>query len=80
MPPEYVTTDVYLSAFLCHKGAVLCEFRRLGPKKVEFRFATGPELHSLLRLYWGGRLTPVIPSELFLILRRLRNLSINKYD
>lgn len=81
MPPaEYVTTDFYLSAFLCHKGATLLGLRRLGPKKVEFRFEAGEHLHGLLRLYWGGTLTPVVPWELFLCLRRLKNLSINKYE
>lgn len=80
MPPEYVTTDIYLSAFLCHKSANFLGLKRLGPKKVEFRFAANAEVHSLLRLYWSGHLTPVIPWELFMCLRRLKNLSINKYE
>lgn len=77
---EYVTTDFYLSAFLCHRGATLLGLRRLGPKKVEFRFATGEQLHVLLRLYWGGGLTLVIPWELFTCYHRLKCLSIDRYD
>jgi hypothetical protein len=78
--PEYVTTDLYLAAFLRHRGAVLTGLRRLGPKKVELRFEATPELHDLLRLYWSGVLTPVVPWELFMTLRQLKNDSINKYD
>jgi hypothetical protein len=80
MPPEYVTTDIYLSAFLCFKGATLQGLKRLGQKRVEFRFLANAELHSLIRLYWSGHLTPVVPWELFMCLRRLKNLSINKYE
>ena len=78
MPPEYVTTDLYLSAFLCHRGATLTGLKRLGPKRVEFRFVATAEVHS--HLYWSGHLTPLIPWELFMCLRRLKNLSINKYE
>lgn len=77
--PEYVTTDIYLSSFLLHRGATLTGLRRLGEKRVEFRFATGPGLHTLLRLYWSGEHTPVVPWELFMSLRRLKNASINRY-
>ena len=80
MPPEHVTTDLYLSAFLCHKGATFLGLKRLGQKKVEFRFAADEHLHDLLRLYWSGDLTPVIPCELLQCLRRLKNASINKYE
>ena len=78
--PQYVTTDIYLASFLRHRGAALTGLRRLGPKKVELRFAADADLHALLRLYWSGVLTPVVPWELFMTLRQLRNDSINKYD
>src|SRR4051812_40516829 len=80
MPAEYITTDFYLSSFLCHKGATLVGLRRLGTKKVEFRFETGEQLHQLLRLYWSGNLTPVIPWELFMCLKKLKCLSIDRYE
>jgi hypothetical protein len=76
----YVTTDFYLAAFLYYKGATFLGLRRLGTKKVEFRFETGEQLHQFLRLYWSGCLTLVIPWELFLAYRRLKNESINKYE
>lgn len=78
--PEYITSDFYLAAFLCHRGATLSSLRRLGPKKVLFRFKTGPQLHELLRLYWSGNLTPVIPWELFMCYHRLKCLSIDRYE
>ena len=74
--PEYTTTDIYLAAFLCHRGARFQGLRRLGPKKVEFRFVTGRNLHDLLRLYWSGQLTPVIPWELMMWHYKLKCLSI----
>jgi hypothetical protein len=77
---QYLTTDIYLAAFLCHRSATLMNLRRLGPKKVEFYFTANADLHALLRLYWSGHLTPVVPWEMFLCLRRLKNLSINKYE
>ena len=80
MPPEHLTTDIYLSAFLCHKGATLQGLTRLGQKRVEFRFLANAELHALIRLYWSGHLTPVVPWELLQCLRRLKNASINKYE
>lgn len=54
---EYVTTDIYLASFISHRGATLTGLRRLDPKKIEFKFVAGPELHDLLRLYWSCRLT-----------------------
>jgi hypothetical protein len=77
--PEYVTTDIYLSSFLLHRGATLTGLRRLGEKRVEFRFATGPDLHSHLRHYWSGESVPVVPWQLFMDLRRLKSESINRY-
>ncbi len=78
MPAEYVTTDIYLAAFLCSRGIALRGMRRAGPKRVEFRFVASADVHALLRLYWTGHLTPIVPWELFLYLRRLKNLSIAK--
>lgn len=80
LPPEYVTMDFFLAAFLVHKGGTLRSLRRHGPKKVEFRFATGEQLHALLRLYWSGNVVPVIPWEMFLCYHRLKCLSIDRYD
>jgi len=76
--PEYKTTDIYLSSFLCHRSARLTRLKRVGPKKVEFRFEADSALHDLLRLYWSGTLTPVVPWELFQCLHRLRCLSITR--
>lgn len=78
LTPEYRTTDIYLSSFLCHRSARLTGLQRLGPKKVEFRFAASPALHDLLRLYWRGQLTPVVPWELFMCHHKLKCLSITR--
>ena len=51
--PHYVTHDTYLSAFVLNQGASLAGHRRIGPKKVEFRFLADRRLHELLRLYWS---------------------------
>ncbi len=74
--PLYCTTDIYLSSFLCHRSAKFIGLQRLGPKKVEFRFEADRELHDLLRLYWSGQLTPVVPWELFMFHYKLKCLSI----
>lgn len=79
-PASYLTTDIYLAAFLDHKGIDLLGLRRLGPKKVEFRFATDRETHNLIRLFGSDQFVSVIPRELFGSLRRLKNSSINRYD
>lgn len=76
--PIYTTTDIYLASFLFYRGMTFIGCERLRPKKVEFRFATGPDLHALLRLFWSGQRTPVVPSELFACLHRLRCLSIER--
>lgn len=76
--PEYTTTDLYLSAFLCHRAAKLTSLKRIGPKKVEFRFEANAALHDLLRLYWSGALTAVVPWELFMCHHKLRCLSITR--
>src|SRR4051794_33312751 len=64
--PHYVTNDTYLAAFLVNRGGSLAGLRRIGPKKMEYRFIATRELHDLLRLYWNE-----IP--LTLIARRLFN-------
>ncbi len=69
---EHATTDIYLTSFLVHRGSVLHGLRRLGPKRVEFRLAADARLHRLLRLYWGGAVTPVVPWELFATYHRLK--------
>ena len=74
--PQYMSTDRYLASFLCFRGAVLLSHRRVGPKTVEFFFRANEELRELLRFYWSGQLTPIIPSEVFASLHRLKCLSI----
>ena len=76
LPPRYTTHDPYLASFLCFRGASLAGLMRIGPKKVAFQFEANEHLHDLLRLYWSGRLTSLIPSELFATLHRLKCLSI----
>lgn len=76
--PIYTTTDIYLASFLCYRGGNFQGCRRIRPKKVEFRFVTGRELHDLLRLYWSCRLTPIEPALLLASLHRLRCLSITR--
>lgn len=76
--PHYTTHDPYLSSFLCYRGSTLADCERIGPKTVEFGFLTGADLHDLLRLYWSGQPTPVVPARLFGCLRRLKSMSINR--
>ncbi len=73
--PVYRTTDPYLSAFLLCEGAALTGRTRLGPKRVEFRFAADERLHGLLRLYWRGHPLPFVPARLFAALRQLKSRS-----
>jgi hypothetical protein len=75
---QYITTDRYLASFLHFRGAALEGLRRLGPKKIEFRFRADPRLHELLRLYWSGQLTPIVPSLLFQSLQKLKSLSLER--
>ncbi len=74
----YTTTDIYLASFLCYKGRVFQGCKRLKPKKVEFRFATGRELHDLLRLYWSCQPILIEPALVFASLHQLRCLSITR--
>jgi len=73
--PHYVTNDPYLASFILSEGAVLAGLKRLGPKKVEFRFLADRQLHDLLRLYWSGVQTLVVPARLFGVLRWLKKRS-----
>ena len=75
-PPHYTTTDRYLSSFILYHRAALISCTRLGPKKVEYRFRSDRRLHELLRLYWSGLPTPVVPRRLFAALQRLKSLSL----
>ncbi len=61
--PQYVTTDWYLASFVLCQGIPLTGWRRIGPKKVEFRFPAGQRLHDALRLYWAGVPTIVVPAH-----------------
>ena len=74
--PEYVTTDLHLASFLYCRGAALVGCTRLRPKKYQFRFAADRDLHALLRLYWSGALTPVIPAVLLATPQRLKSRAL----
>lgn len=74
-PPYYHTNDPYLASFVLNQGAVLVRYRRLGPKKVEFRFLADQKLHWLLFLYWHKVRTLVVPASLFDTLRKLKKRS-----
>lgn len=74
--PLYRTTDIYLACFLLHCEAVLVGCRRLRPKKSEFQFAADQRLHQLLRLYWSGLPTPVVPSRLLGTLKYLKRRAL----
>jgi hypothetical protein len=73
--PEYRTTDTYLAAFLVSQGIDLAGFRRIGPKKVEFRFPAGRRLHGLLRVYWSGEPVLFTLARLFAAHRQLKSKS-----
>src|SRR5437588_10333150 len=68
-PPHYTTTDPYLASFVLSQGVVLAGCTRLGPQKVEYRLMADCHLHALLRLYWSGVPTIVVPIRLFAVLR-----------
>lgn len=70
--PQHTTTDWYLASFVLSQGIPLLGWRRLGPKKVEFRFLAGQRLHDALRLYWACVPTIVVPADLFAAHRRLK--------
>ena len=69
---QYATTDWYLASFILNQGIPLAGWRRIGPKKVEFRFPAGRRLHHVLRLYWACVPTILVPVELFAAHRRLK--------
>src|SRR6266508_2008147 len=76
--PDYKTNDPYLASFVLSEGAVLAGCTRLGPKKVEFRFVADRSLHEVLRLYWSGMATVIVPGRLFAALRKLKSRSFTR--
>lgn len=73
---RHTTHDPYLASFVLSEGAVLLGCRRVGPKTVAFTFVADARLHDLLRLYWSGAPTAVVPARLFGALRRLKSRSL----
>jgi hypothetical protein len=73
---EYTTNDPYLASFVVSEGGVLVGCRRLGPKKVEFRFTPSRQLHRILRVYWSGLPVHVTPYRLFAALRMLKSRTL----
>lgn len=87
MPVGYTTINLHLAAFLLHRGAVLLDCQRTRPKRYRFVFVSDSQLHELIRIYWRGVLTPVIPSDLLkapqalkstALGRKLRNQRLNR--
>jgi hypothetical protein len=76
--PSYTTNDAHLSSFLLSEGCPLICAKRLGPKRVEFRFAADRTLHELVRLYWSGQVIQVSPLRLFGALRQLKSRPRNR--
>ena len=74
--PLYTTTDPHIAGYLDASGAALDHCRRLGPKKVAYRFVADARLHSLLRLYWSGQTVPMVPGQFAESLRKLKRMSI----
>ena len=74
--PEYTTNDPYLASFVVSEGGVLAGCRRLGPKRVEFRFVPSRQLHQILRVYWSGLPVHVTPYRLFAALRMLKSRTL----
>ncbi len=73
--PIHRTTDVFLASYLLSQQAALASCQRLGPKRVEFSFAADCRLHELLRLYWSGEPTLLVPARLMDALRTLKSRS-----
>ena len=71
----HTTTDPYLASFLTSQKVVLAGCKRIGPKKVEFRFVADRRLHALLRLYWSAQPIALVPSRLMDALRTLKSRS-----
>ena len=46
--------------------------------QVEYRFVADRHLHELLRLYWSGVPTVVVPIRLFGVLRKLKGRSFTQ--
>lgn len=77
--PHYTTNDPYLASFLLSERAVLAGFRRLAPKRVEFRFVADRRLHELIRVYWSNERTLVVPRKLFDALRWFKRRSLSQW-
>src|SRR5581483_9417000 len=67
--------DPYLASFVLSEGGILADCIRISPKKVEFRFVADLHVHSLLRLYWSGMKTSLVPGRLFAALQQLKSRS-----
>lgn len=78
MPVGYTTINLHLAAFLLHRGAVLLDCQRTRPKRYRFVFATDSKLHALIRTYWQGVLTPVIPSALLAMPQELKSRAMGR--
>lgn len=72
----HTTTDPYLAGYLYANGARLDHCRRLGPKKVAYRFVASRRLHGLLRLYWSGQTVPMVPGHFAASLQKLKCMRI----
>lgn len=72
LPAGYTTNDPYLASFLLSEGSRLIGYRRLGRRRVEFRFAADRTLHELVRLYHSRRLLQISPARLFESLKELK--------
>jgi hypothetical protein len=75
---HHVTTDPYLASFLVSQKAELAGCRRVGPKKVAYRFVATERLHRLLRLYWSGEPVWLVPSRLMGHLQTLKSRSVTR--
>src|ERR1700693_3302416 len=76
---HYTTNDPYLASFLLSERAGLAGCHRLAPKRVEFRFVADRHLYELLRLYWSGSPTLVVPRRLFDALRWFKSRSLTQW-
>ena len=73
--PQHITTDPYLASFLTSQKAQLAGCKRVGPKKVEFRFVAERRLHDLLRLYWSNEPVLCVPARIMDAMRTIKSRS-----
>jgi hypothetical protein len=76
--PQYTTTDLHLASFLYCRAADLLGCVRVRPKTYQFHFRADPALHELLRIYWGGALTPVVPAQLLATPQNLKSTALGR--